>query len=197
MVYEMHPINKLRKLNIPAILLALAWLITSPVVAEEVYLIRGYGDVFSAGMNQMTSRLKKSGVKASVLSSGQWRGIARDIIRRKKDGKVSHPIVIVGHSLGGVEAPLFANTLAKGGVKVALVIGLDPGFKEPAPFGPNIKQVINYKIPSGQNYRRGRGFKGSLVTIDVSKYGVDHVGIDKNQKVQHQVMSRIRRKVRK
>jgi len=172
-------------------------LAATPSLAEEVYLIRGYADVFSAGMNQMTSRLKKSGVKASVHSSGEWRYLAKDIIRRKKEGKVSHPIVIVGHSLGGVEAPLFANALAKGGVKVDLVIGLDPGFKEPVPFGPNVRQVVNYKIPSGQNYRRGKGFNGRMSTINVAKYGADHVGIDKNQQVQHQVMSRIRRKVRK
>ena len=180
-----------------AAIAAATYFATAPVVAEEVYLIRGYADVFSAGMNQMTHRLKRFGVNASVHSSGEWRGLSRDIIRREKQGKVSHPIVIVGHSLGGVEAPIFANALAQGGVKVGLVIGLDPGFKEPVAFGPKIQQVVNYKIPSGQNYRRGSGFKGSIRTINVSKYGVDHVGIDKSPQVQHQVMSRIRRKVGK
>ncbi len=193
----MLTISTIKKLA-PAVALLTATLVAAtPAFAEEVYLIRGYADVFSAGMNQMTSRLKKSGVKASVHSSGEWRSIAKNIIRRKKEGKVSHPIIIVGHSLGGVEAPLFANALAKGGVKVGLVIGLDPGFKEPVAFGPNIRQVVNYKIPSGQNYRRGMGFTGRLSTINVSKYGVDHVGIDKSPQVQHQVMSRIRRKVGK
>ncbi len=193
----MLTISTIKKLA-PAVALLTATLVAAtPAFAEEVYLIRGYADVFSAGMNQMTSRLKNSGVKASVHSSGEWRSLAKNIIRRKKEGKVSHPIIIVGHSLGGVEAPLFANALAKGGVKVGLVIGLDPGFKEPVAFGPNIRQVVNYKIPSGQNYRRGMGFTGRLSTINVSKYGVDHVGIDKSPQVQHQVMSRIRRKVGK
>ncbi|MCP4183126.1 MAG: hypothetical protein GY761_07380 [Hyphomicrobiales bacterium] len=193
----MHTITSLLK-QAPAMVLLTATLVTAkPALAEEVYLIRGYADVFSAGMNQMTSRLKKSGVNASVHSNGEWRYLAKNIIRREKKGKVSHPIVIVGHSLGGVEAPLFANALGKGGVKVELVIGLDPGFKEPVAFGPNIRQVVNYKIPSGQNYRGGKGFTGRLSTINVSKYGVDHVGIDKSPQVQHQVMSRIRRKVGK
>ncbi|MCP4071858.1 MAG: hypothetical protein GY742_08985 [Hyphomicrobiales bacterium] len=188
----MRPINTVLQQTFVAAILA-----ATPVTAEEVYMIRGYMDVFSAGMNQMTSRLKRYGVKASVHSNGEWRDLARNIIRRNKQGKVSHPIVIVGHSLGGVEAPKFANALGRGGVKVGLVIGLDPGFAEPVAFGPNIRQVVNYKIPSGQNYRRGRGFNGSIRTINVSKYGVDHVGIDKNPQVQHQVIRRIRRKVGK
>ncbi len=165
-------------------------------IAEEVYMIRGFMDVFSAGMNQMTYRLVKSGVNAKALSNGEWRGIANDIIRRSKNDKVSHPIIIAGHSLGGVEAADFANKLGQAGVKVSLVIGLDPGFKKPNRFGPGIKRVVNYKIPSGQNYRAGSGFSGKIRTIDVSKYGVDHVGIDKNAKVQSLVVSRIIRRVR-
>jgi hypothetical protein len=194
---QMRPIKTTLQQMYIAATFVVTSIFTTPIVAEEVYMIRGYADVFSAGMNQMTSRLKRYGVNASVHSSGEWRDLTRNIIRREKQGKVSHPIVIVGHSLGGVEAPIFANALAQGGVKVALVIGLDPGFKEPVAFGPNIQQVVNYKIPSGQHYRRGSGFTGSIRTIDVSKYGVDHVGIDKSPQVQHQVMSRIRRKVGK
>ena len=194
----MRPINTILQQMFIAVLLVATSLAAIPAVAEEVYFIRGYNDVYSAGMNQMTSRLKRIyGVNASVHSNGEWRYIARDIIRREKKGEVSHPIVIVGHSLGGVEAPKFANALARGGVKVALVIGLDPGFDEPVAFGPKIRQVVNYKLPKGQHYRRGSGFTGSIRTIDVSKYGVDHVGIDKSPQVQHQVMARIRRKVGK
>ena len=177
--------------------LATATLATAPARAEEVYMIRGYMDVFSAGMNQMTTRLKRFGIHATSHSNGDWRGLAKNIIRRSKLGKVSHPIVIVGHSLGGVEVPKFANALARGGVKVDLAIGLDPGFAAPNAFGPGVKQVINYKIPSGQHYRAGKGFNGRIKTIDVSRYGVDHVGIDKSPRVQNLVISRIRSKVRK
>lgn len=171
--------------------------LAKPAAAEEVYMIRGFMDVFSNGMNQMTRTLNSRGIRAKAISNGEWRTVAEDIIRRKKSGRVSHPIIIVGHSLGGVEAPSFANTLGKAGIKTALVIGLDPGFNTPPPFGPGAVQVVNYKIPSGQSYRRGKGFKGRITTIDVSKYGADHVGIDKNPKVQSLVVKRIRQKVRK
>ena len=174
------------------------WVLTaSSVKAEEIYLIRGYDDVFSAGINQMAYRLKKRGLNAKAISNGEWKWLAPKIIARKKDKKISYPIIIVGHSLGGVEAPRFANALGAGGVKVALVIGLDPGFDPPVAFGPNIRRVINYKIPSGQNYRRGKGFNGSLKTINVARYGVTHVGIDKNPKVQSLVMAKIFRTARR
>ncbi|MCF6321746.1 MAG: hypothetical protein L3J32_08275 [Rhizobiaceae bacterium] len=162
-----------------------------PAFSEEVYMIRGFMNVFSRGMDQMTRRLKASGVRARVIANGDWQGLAQNIISRARRGKVSYPIVIVGHSLGGVEAPKFANALAKGGVKVGLVIGLDPGFANPNPFGPNVAQVVNYKIPSGNNYRRGRGFNGRLQNITIN--GVDHVGIDKNARVQRLVIARIRK----
>lgn len=172
-------------------------MMASPAVSEEVYMIRGFLDVFSNGMNQMTNRLKARGIRAKAISNGAWRAVAKDIIRRSKQKKVSYPIIIAGHSLGGVEAPDFANTLGKAGVTVALVIGLDPGFRAPNAFGRGVKRVINYKIPSGKNFRAGRGFTGRISTIDVSKYGVDHVGIDKSKKVQNLVIGKIRAQVGK
>ena len=165
--------------------------------SEEVYMIRGFLNVFSDGMNQMTRQLKTKGIRAKAISNGNWNSIAEDIIRRSKQKKVSYPIIIVGHSLGGVEAARFANTLGRAGVKTDLLIGLDPGFPQPPALTKGAVQVVNYKIPSGKNYRRGAGFKGKITTIDVSKYGTDHVGIDKNRSVQNLVIGKIRSRVKK
>ena len=189
-------LNKLR-ISIVAGAIAIASGSISTAQAEEVYLIRGFLNVFSDGMNQMTRQLKARGIRARAISNGAWQDVASDIIRRSKQKRVSYPIVIAGHSLGGVEAPRFANALGKAGIPVELVIGLDPGFPQPPAFGKGTKRVVNYKIPSGKNYRRGSGFKGSIKTYDVSKYGTDHVGIDKNRKVQSLVISQIRKAVKK
>ena len=185
------------RISIIAGVMAIASCVVSIAQAEEVYMIRGFMNVFSTGMNQMTQQLKAKGIRARAISNGAWQEVATDIIRRAKQKRVSYPIVIAGHSLGGVEAPRFANALGKAGVPVELVIGLDPGFPQPPAFGKGTKRVVNYKIPSGKNYRRGAGFKGSIKTYDVSKYGTDHVGIDKNKKVQSLVISQIRKAVRK
>ncbi len=170
---------------------------TTPAMSEEVYMIRGFLNVFSDGMNQMTKTLKRQGIRAKAISNGNWSDIANDIIRRSKQKRVSYPIVIVGHSLGGVEAARFANKLGSAGVRTDLLIGLDPGFPQPPALTKGAVQVINYKIPSGKNYRRGRGFNGKITTVDVSKFGTDHVGIDKNKSVQNLVIGKIRGKVKK
>lgn len=189
-------LNKTRGLFISAMMMAGLGM-SAPAKAEEVYMIRGFLNVFSDGMNQMTRQLTARGIKARAISSGAWRDIAVDIILRSKRSQVSYPIVIAGHSLGGVDAPRFANTLGAAGVPVALVIGLDPGFAQPPSFTKGAKRVVNYKIPSGKYYRKGPGFNGTITTIDVSKYGTDHVGIDKNKRIQSLVIAQIRKTVKK
>ena len=180
-----------------AAVMAAGSFVVQPADAAEVYMIRGFLNVFSDGMNQMASRLRSSGIRAKAVSAESWEGLAEDIIRRARSKKVSYPIVLAGHSLGGVSAPKLANKLGAAGVPVALVIGLDPGFPEPPAFHKGAKQVLNYKLPGGKRYRKGSGFKGSIRHIDVSKYGTDHVGIDKNPRVQALVIKQIRKTVRK
>lgn len=188
---------KFVRMSALALSMAGSSLFATSVAAEEVYMIRGFLNVFSNGMNQMTNKLKARGINAKAISNGSWQDQASDIIRRSKSKRVSYPIVIVGHSLGGVEAVRFANYLGANGVKTDLVIGLDPGFPQPPAFTKGARQVINYKLPEGKRYRSGSGFKGKISTINASKFGTDHVGIDKNSRVQAEVISRIRKKVRK
>ncbi len=180
-----------------AAVIAAGSFVVQPVNAAEVYMIRGFLNVFSDGMNQMAKRLRSAGIKAKAVSAESWESVGDDIIRRAKAKKVSYPIVLAGHSLGGVSAPKLANKLGAAGVPVALVIGLDPGFPQPPAFRKGARQVLNYKLPGGKRYRKGSGFKGSIRHIDVSKYGTDHVGIDKNPRVQAIVIKQIRKTVKK
>lgn len=168
--------------------------------AEEVYFIRGFLNVFSAGMNQMTDQLKARGVNARAISNGQWSGIARDIISRYQQGRVSLPIVIAGHSVGGQEAPQFADTLARGGVPVALVVGVDPGFGAPPPFSAGSPRVVNYYIAGsarGKPYTSTAGFRGSINNINIRAFSnADHVEIDKDPAVQSRIVSLVMSVVR-
>ena len=168
--------------------------------AEEVYFIRGFANVFSRGMDQMTAQLRGRGVNAKSLSNGQWSGVARDIIKRYRAGRASCPIVIAGHSVGGQEAPKFADALAKGGVPVALVIGVDPGFASPPPFTAGSPRVVNYYIKGsarGKPFRASAGFHGSISNIDIRTFSnADHVGIDKDPRVQSRIVGQVMSAVR-
>jgi hypothetical protein len=164
--------------------------------AEEVYFIRGAFDVFSQGMNQMVSQLKARGVNARGLSNGQWGGVANDIIKRAKQGRVSYPIVVAGHSVGGQEAPRFSDKLWQAGIPVALAIGVDPGFAPPPKFNVGQTRVVNFWIPGsarGNPYKSGGAFQGSIRNVSIRDLGstVDHVGIDKDPIVQRQIVAEV------
>jgi hypothetical protein len=168
--------------------------VSAPAKAEEVYVIRGAFNVFSEGMNQMTRQLQARGVNAKAYSNGAWSGLAQDIIRRNKAGSVSYPIVIMGHSVGGQEAPQMANALAKAGVPVALVVGFDPGFAPPPPFTAGSPRVVNFWIKGsarGNPYRSAGGFSGSIENIDIRGFApnVDHVQIDKDSRIQSRAVN--------
>src|SRR5680860_793650 len=166
---------------------AIPTLVPSKASAEEVYVIRGFLNVFSAGMNQMTAALKARGVNAKAYSNGTWSGLADDIIKRNKLGRVSFPIVIMGHSVGGQEAPKMSNKLAKAGVPVALVVGFDPGFGAPEPFTAGSPRVVNYWILGGARgnpYKSAGSFSGSINNINIKTFtNADHVAIDKDPQI--------------
>jgi len=161
--------------------------------AEEVYVIRGAFDVFSAGMTQMARTMQARGINAKAYSNGAWNGLADNIIKRAKTGQVSYPIVIMGHSVGGQEAPKMSNKLSKAGIPVALVIGFDPGFAPPSPFDSGSPRVVNYWIQGssrGNPYRSTGSFSGSIQNINIASFtSADHVAMDKDPAVQSRALS--------
>lgn len=166
---------------------------TPKAQAEEVYVIRGAFNVFSAGMNQMTNTMRARGINARAYSNGAWSGLADDIIKRSKQGNVSYPIIILGHSVGGQEAPSMSNKLSAAGVPVKLVIGFDPGFAAPPKFSAGSPRVVNFWIRGGGRgnpYRSAGSFAGSIENVDIRSFtNADHVGIDKDPGVQSRALS--------
>ena len=73
-----------------------------------------------------------------------------------------------------------------------LAIGLDPSSH--ATVSGHVRRYINYYIASGigEPVNRTRQFHGSLQNVDVSKLGVGHFDIDKNQEIQEMVIREIR-----
>jgi len=163
--------------------------------AEEVYFLRGGFDVFSIGMNQMASQLRKEGVNAKATSFASWRGIADDIVRRSKTKSVSYPIVVLGHSFGGDAAPDFANYLGRHRIPVALVVGLDPLSSKTLHKGA--KSVINYRTPTGGRYTAANDFTGRINQVNVAQYGANHFDVEENRAVQNLALQAIRAETRK
>ncbi|MCB1385226.1 MAG: hypothetical protein KDJ80_04740 [Nitratireductor sp.] len=152
----------------------------------EVYLMRGLLNIFSRGMDTLAGRMRGRGFDAISFNHADWKPYADDIIARAKRKQVSYPIIIMGHSLGGNEAPKMANYLAARGIKTSLIVAFDP--TEPQVVGPNIGDVVNYYLPNGRNtFSSAAGFDGKLQNITVSHIpGIKHVNVEKNNKLQNQ-----------
>ena len=150
----------------------------------EVYLMRGLLNVFSRGMDVMAAEMRGKGLDAVSFNHSDWQPIAYDIVARAKSGNISYPIVIMGHSLGGNEAPNMANYLGSQSIKVAFVVTFDP--TERRSVGKNVGTVINYYLPNGENtISRGADFIGKLSNVNVSSIpDIKHTNVEKNAKLQ-------------
>ncbi|MGB7285943.1 MAG: hypothetical protein WBC71_03335 [Salaquimonas sp.] len=163
----------------------------------EVYLMRGLLDVFSRGMDTLAGRMRAKGFDAISYNHSNWLPLAEDIVARSKKKQVSYPIIIMGHSLGGNEAPKMANYLGSRGIKVDLVVAFDP--TEHQVVGKNVGTVINYYLPNGRNtFDKSFGFKGSLQNVNVSHIpNIEHTNVEKNTDLQNKSIARAVKLTRK
>lgn len=163
----------------------------------EVYLMRGLLNVFSRGMDTLAGRMRARGFDAISFNHADWRPFADDVIARNRKNQVSYPIIIMGHSLGGNEAPKMANYLAANGVKTSLIVAFDP--TEPQVVGKDIGDVVNYYLPNGRNtFSRTSGFSGNLQNITVDHIpDIKHVNVEKNTRLQNQSIEHAMRITRK
>ena len=163
----------------------------------EVYLLRGFGDVFSRGLDQLAESLSADGIEAHVVSHGQWRMVLRDILQdRQRSG--ARPIVLVGHSLGANAAIQIAEELQKRHIAVQYLVTLAATSPDPVP--SNVRRADNLYFRTngwGEPLVPAAGFRGSLRNLDFSNAdGVGHFNIDKQPDVQRELLSNIESYVR-
>ena len=161
----------------------------------EVYLLRGLANVFSTGLDDLNVKFRRRGINSRVDNHSFWQAYADDIVTRAQQNRVSYPIIIMGHSLGGNASVQMARYLGERGVKVSYVAAFDPTITtEP---GPNVDEVVNYFIPNQRDgaatnvVKAGPGFTGQISNVDVTPMaGVDHFNVEKNPDLQVRVMTR-------
>jgi hypothetical protein len=149
----------------------------------HVYLLRGWLDVFSTGMNELTVKLNRRGIRATVHGHMEYYSLADSIASQYRSG-VQENIVIIGHSLGANAAIQMAARLGDHDVPVRLVITYDPTAVQYVT--GNVVRLVNfYQSNNGWGVRvaRGPSFRGTLHNIDLADTGLDHVSIDKSNKL--------------
>ncbi|MEH2590668.1 alpha/beta fold hydrolase [Bradyrhizobium sp. AZCC 1721] len=170
---------------------------TPPAAAQpqaRVYLFRGaLGPIFSRGMDRLTNRLQQAGIRADVYEFTICRLIADQAIRDFRDDPA--PIVLIGHSMGGLCALTFAGILKSENIQVSLVVTIDPAQASPkVPL--NVERYINIflsdSILGGGDVVAEQGYQGHYASFDLKQHGeVTHINIDKMDSIHEQVVTAI------
>jgi hypothetical protein len=174
----------------------------TPVAAEpspipsraRVYVFRGaLGPIFSLGMDSLTEKIQRAGIKANVYEFTICSFIASAAIKDYRDDPA--PIVLIGHSMGGRCALLFAETLQEEGFPVSLVVTIDPAHLSPdVPL--NVEHFINIflskNVLGGGDIKPKQGFRGSYASYDLDQHDdVSHINIDKMDTIHQQLIAKI------
>lgn len=150
--------------------------------APRVYLIRGFLNVFSMGMDEVAADIRRHGIYADAYASGSGGYIVDQLIADYKRGKRG-PIILVGHSLGAPEVVYMSDRLGDAGITTDMVISLDPITSVTA--NGRVKQLLNFYVSDGPGQRvlKGPRFRGTLRNIDLKgRDDVGHVAIAQSQR---------------
>ena len=165
---------------------------TSPSMAQSrahVYLLRGLMNIFSLGMDTLASQLNQHGIYTTVDNHADWQSLADGAAARYKAGSEG-PIILIGHSLGADAVMEMADYLGRKGVPVALVVPFDGTQSFSA--SSNVARVLNITQRDYAYMRRGAGFHGTLVNMDVSSdRNIDHLTIDKSPRLHARVIAEV------
>ncbi len=165
--------------------------VTPNTARDHVYLFRGLLPIFSSGMGEIATELRKHGIDATVYNHSEWPQVAEKIVAGYKKGQL-RTIVLVGYSAGAGAMINMTTRLGEHGIPVKLAISLDPVW--PITAAGHVDRYVNYYSSYGSHsVRRGNQFKGTLENVDVrGRPGVGHLNLDNNATVQDAVIKEIR-----
>jgi LysM domain-containing protein/thioesterase superfamily protein len=160
----------------------------------RAYLFRGaMGPIFSRGMDSLTEKLENAGITASVYEFTICQLIADRAVREYREDPA--PIILIGHSMGGLCAVKFAEVLEAQGIRVSLVVAIDPAHVTPeVPL--NVDRFINIYLSKdvlgGGDVKAKAGFRGHYASFDLSQHDeVLHINIEKNDVIHTQLLTKV------
>lgn len=168
--------------------------LSTPQFPPKVYLFRGaLGPIFSTGMDRLAEKIEKAGFWASVYEFTLCDLIAPRVAKayRAEPG----PIVLIGHSMGGLCSVRIAIALQEEHIPVSLVVAIDPAHATKS-VPPNVERFINIflsdNILGGGDVKPEPGYRGHYASYDMKDHDeVTHINIDKMNDVHAQLVTMI------
>jgi hypothetical protein len=154
---------------------------------EKVYLLRGFLNVFSLGMDDLAAKLQAEGISATVMNHAEADLVTSRIVTSYNGGDRG-PIVLIGHSLGADAVVEVADGLARYNIPVALLVLFDG--TEPHQIPANVTTAVNYT--KHFMIAPATGSSGVVSNVDLSgDTSVDHLSIDTVPSLQAQTLDYI------
>jgi hypothetical protein len=175
----------------------------------NVYLLRGWIGIFSAGIDNLTAKINEHGVRAQQYQDDQWSTLADAIVAKYHGVKNPEPLCLVGHSYGADDVVRIAKRLKEDGIAVDLLITLDPVTPPAVP--SNVRECLNLYQSNGawdtMPWLRGVPMKladdaspqhTQLANWDIRKEhtellepGTDHFNVEKKGKIHDKVIEQV------
>jgi predicted alpha/beta-hydrolase family hydrolase len=161
----------------------------------RIYLFRGaLGPLFSTGIDKLAERFTEAGFKADVYEFTLCRLVADRVLSNYRETPA--PIVLMGHSMGGLCSVLISEILAKQNIPVSLVVTIDPAHatgKVPL----NVERFINIylsdSVLGGGDVVAEPGYRGHYASFDLKQNKrVTHINIEKSDDIHRQLVEMVR-----
>ncbi len=100
----------------------------------HLYAMRGFLGIFSTGMDLLVHKLNSRHIVASAAVADEARYAVRKFLMREAiAGRLTGPLILVGHSWGADDQVRIARALGRAGIKVNLLLLIDPVTPPPVP----------------------------------------------------------------
>lgn len=175
----------------------------SPVLAED---IRIFGGIMSAlpivggGMREIDKQLKADGYNSHQMAyftpfDGSYLAYVHtnDICKRKSDGTLSDPLILGGHSYGGVIIAKIINGIARCGVMVRYAFFVDSPITYP--IGSNVGRIDNFLAAISFIGSRPVLKDGVEAPVFEHTYPITHIAIGYLPEVQEEIFTQIKEAV--
>ncbi|UCF52910.1 MAG: LysM peptidoglycan-binding domain-containing protein [Bradyrhizobium sp.] len=165
-----------------------------PLPPPKIYLFRGaMGPIFSTGMDRLEEKLTKAGFSANVYEFTICRWIGDRAIASYKESPA--PIVLIGHSMGGLCSVVISEMAAKENIPISLVIAIDPAHAT-GDVPLNVERFINIflsdSVLGGGDVVAVPGFRGHYASYDLKENTrVSHINIEKSDDIHRQIVEMV------
>jgi predicted alpha/beta-hydrolase family hydrolase len=166
-----------------------------PRPAPKVYLFRGaMGPFFSTGMDRLAEKLTAAGFSADVYEFTLCRFIGNRAIASYRESPA--PIVLIGHSMGGLCSIVISEMAAEEKVPISLVIAIDPAHATgdvPLSVERFINIFLSDSVLGGGDVVAVPGYRGHYASYDLKENSrVSHINIEKSDDIHRQIVEMVR-----